>query len=84
MTKCTRCKNRIEEGDWIFTRSAGECICADCLRGEADDLPIGELAKMLGYDREECAENEDEDDKKPDHPEQIPGQMDIWGGAARE
>jgi len=37
---------------------------------------------MLGYDSEECVESED--CEKPDHPEQIPGQLDIWGGAAEK
>jgi hypothetical protein len=40
---------------------------------------------MLRYGEERYkGDNEEEKQEKPIVPEQIPGQLDIWGGAARE
>lgn len=77
--KRTNCGGKIEEGDWVFSDGVSKCICSDCLQDEVDDLPIRDLARILGYDMNKAEDDEDEEPEKPEVPEQIPGQMDIWG-----
>ncbi len=82
--RCTNCKAEFEKDDWVFMDGVSERLCADCIRDMADEIPVRKLARMLGYSEERFDEDDEEEEKKPELPEQIPGQMDMWGGAARE
>lgn len=77
--KCTDCGYEFETGDDVYSDGVKESICGDCLRDIVDMLPIGELAKMLGYERTKFEGDDEEEEKKPETIQQIPGQMDIWG-----
>lgn len=78
--RCTNCNEKFEEDDWVFMDGVSERLCASCIRDMADEIPSRELARMLGYSEERFEGDDEEEEKKPELPEQIPGQMDIWGG----
>ena len=82
--KCTNCGYEFETGDTVYLDGVSERICEDCLRDMVDDLPNVELAKLLGYDWDMFDGDDEEEEKKPETVKQIPGQMDIWGGAPSE
>ena len=80
--RCTNCRTEFEVDDWVFTDGVSECLCGECIMDIACDLPARELARMLGYGEERYeGDEEEEEQEKPKAPEQIPGQMDIWGGS---
>ena len=76
---CIRCLKDIKPGD-DYVQDGLHHICADCIEDYIfDRYDIFDIARELGMKVGEVPE-----EPKPKKDEQLPGQMDMFGGIAGE